>query len=415
MNTLISGLLKSSAKDEQLRGLQLLLKEQDCEQLPFMLKLIALPDAEVAGLALQSALHLAKIAVKERATPVSRPVLQASVALIKNHGQDFVKSMLAQIDDINTDNVVAALMVLRHFITVDKAEELMRRFGKTPDPKIRATLVRHVGAVVAQRSPEMLTRFIDDADARVRANAIEVMEQIGNKHYQRILSRFRADSNSRIRANAVKAAFAMGDRTYLKSLEEMLVLYDKPAMRVSAVWVIGEIGKVSTDSLSLLKIVAEEKSEELRAQLKIVLEKVGIVPELEYLRGLLKEDIKNLIRSNIIRNTGLKIEQVRKPRYLMLVLWGSLTVDTLLSLRFTLQDLEGAKAPGIVLDFTRIEYVDSSGAALLTNFAKRLEQKNGFLFIFGCNERIRDLFQVTGLDFVLKIFVNEQDIENFLP
>lgn len=415
MNTIAAGLLKSPQKDDQLKGLQILLREQDFDQLPLMLKLVAFPDPDISGLAMQAALHMSKAVVKERCRPVQKPVLQAAVGLLKTHGAEFTRNLFSLLDDINTDTVITGMIAVKHFIAPDKAEEFLRRYGKIPDNKIRATLVKHIGGIAVQRSPEVITRFLDDPDPRVRANTIEVMEQVGNKYYQRILSRFRTDAIPRIRANAVKTAFSMGDRTYLKSLEEMLQLFDKPAMRISAIWVIGEIGRVGTDCLGLLKAVAQEKNEEIRAQLRIVLDKVGLVPELEYLRGFLKEDVKERIKKSIIQNKGLKIEPIRKPRYLTLVLWGSLTVDTMLSLRFALQDLEAENTTRLVLDFTRIEYVDSSGAALLTNFSKRLEQKSGFFLIFGCNERIRELFQVTGLDYVLKIFNNEQDIENFLP
>jgi anti-anti-sigma factor len=415
MSSVISGLLKSEKRDDQLRGLQLLLQNPDAEQLPLVLKLSKLADPDLSKLAGMASLQLSKSAILERGRKVSAPVIKTAVSLIKTQAPDFIKSLLAQIEDINVETVVSAMMAVRYFISIDKAEEFLRRFSKIPANKVRATLVRHIGSVAAERSPEMLNRFLDDADPRVRANTIEMMEQVGNKHYQRIMARFRGDAHHRIRANAVKAAFSMGDRTYLKSLEEMLAQYDKPAMQISAVWVIGEIGSVSKDSLGLLKLVVESKNEAIRAQLKKVLEKVGMVPELEYLRGFIKEDIKNQIKSNIIRNTGLKIESHQKPKYLVFVLWGSLTVETMLSLRFSIEDLEKKGGAKIALDFERVEYVDSTGAALLTNFSKALEKKGGFLFIFGCNERIRELFQIIGLDLILKLFTNEQDVENYLP
>jgi len=303
------------------------------------------------------------------------------------------------------------MIVLKYFLAENKAKEIMRRFSKTPDDRIRATLVKHIGPVAAKGTPDLLNRFLSDKDDRVRANTIEALERLSSKRFIRVFSRFQSDKNNRVRANVIKTLFNLGERVHYSSLKEMLSFYDDPSMRISAVWAIGEIGQADKHCLELLNMVVKDTNEKLHGNLKLVLKKIGVVHELEFLRVKFKDDIKKQIKDKIIRTTELKMYQFKKEKYILIRLLGTITVDTFLSLRLRLQDLESENDNDIVIDFTDVEYVDSSGASLLSNFAKKLDRKGRFLFLFGLSNRVLEIFQLTGIDYLFKIFPTEKQVQ----
>jgi len=406
-------LLASSDKLSQIKGLQQVLRTGDPFFLPHAIRLCASAERDIADLALKVALALAKGCLRDKSRSFPPAIVSAAVGLLRSKSPDFIRELNNQLTDVNADAVIDALTLLKHFLSPQNAEDIIRRLGKTGDARLRATVVRHIGPLAADR-PEMVIRYLEDPDARVRANAVEAIETIGNKNSVRILSRFRHDRHPRVRANTLKALYKLGDFGFITTLEEMISAIDQPLMRVSAVWAIGEIGRTHRSVLKLLTRVLDDNSPSMREQLKLVLGKNSQAPELDFLRLKMKEEIRSQIRLNLLKNDQLRIEQFNADTFINLRLEGNLTVDTMLPLKFRLQDIEKEKLTEVLVDFRSVEYVDSSGAALLSNFSKRLEHKGGFLILYGCNEKIREILHLTGIDTLLKMFNTEQEARNFI-
>lgn len=414
MNHQLAALLSSPKEDDLLKALHHLVKNPDPEALPLLERILGHADPQVAGLALNTALLVARESLLKRSPGLAKAARETAIQLIRTNAPEFVRALIAQMDSLDSAAAVNAFMAARHFLDADRAADVMRRYAKAPEPRIRATLVRHVGPMAGPRSPELISRFLEDSDPRVRANAIETIEQMGNRFHVRVLSRFRSDTVPRIRANTAKALFALGDRSYFKILEDMVASIDRRPIQLSAVWVIGEIGRLSRDTLLLLRPLAGDPSPEMRDHLRRVVEKSGPLPEIDFLRGALKEDIKAKLRSQISTGVDLSIATEPRDKYTLLKLTGSLTVETLLKLKFVFQDLDKARVRDVVLAMNDVIYMDSSALALLVNVAKVNEKKGGFLFMAGVTDRIRELVEVTGLEYTLKIFNTLDDVDSFV-
>lgn len=414
MNEATVALINNADKGERMKGIALAVQEQDYELLPFIIKLIAQPDRDLVRAALSASLSLAKKCVTERSGAVPEALSGAAVAVIKSQLPEFVEGTAALLDDPSPDQVVEAMIILRHFLNEKKAVETMRRFMKHGDPRIRATLIRHLGPLACRTNAEVLNKFLEDQDPRVRANAVEALEKLGNRYFIRVLQRYLTDRHHRIRANAIKALFHFGESGYFDQLKEMISHFENPEMRAAAVWAVGEVGQKDRAVLALLKTAEGDNNDKVRAAIKGVLRKVGHVPELEFLKARMREELRREIKSKIMGTTELKLVQERKDRYYLFKLSGNLTVDTFLSLRFHLEEAESWGRIGLVMDFTEVDYVDSSGAGLLANYTRRMAEKGGFLYLYGCNAKINDLFQVTGMDFILKIYPTEKEIREIL-
>lgn len=63
----------------------------------------------------------------------------------------------------------------------------------------------------------------------------------------------------------------------------------------------------------------------------------------------------------------------------------------------------------IVLDMSNLNYMDSSGLGVIISIQKHCKLNGGSLSIFGLNDQIRKLLELTSLDRILKIRNNLEE------
>jgi anti-sigma B factor antagonist len=74
------------------------------------------------------------------------------------------------------------------------------------------------------------------------------------------------------------------------------------------------------------------------------------------------------------------------------------------------QALDGILAGGgrkIVVDFSGLDYISSAGLRVLLGTAKRAGA--GALRLFGLNETVREVFQISGFSTILPVFATEAE------
>ena len=80
------------------------------------------------------------------------------------------------------------------------------------------------------------------------------------------------------------------------------------------------------------------------------------------------------------------------------------------------QVLDGVLASGgrkMVVDFTALDYISSAGLRVLLGTAKRLSaaggEGGGALHLFGLNETVQEVFDISGFSTILAVFATEAD------
>jgi len=76
------------------------------------------------------------------------------------------------------------------------------------------------------------------------------------------------------------------------------------------------------------------------------------------------------------------------------------------------QALEGILAGGarkLVVDFTALDYISSAGLRVLLGAAKRLSGAGSALRLFGLNDTVREVFQISGFATILAVHATEAD------
>ena len=74
--------------------------------------------------------------------------------------------------------------------------------------------------------------------------------------------------------------------------------------------------------------------------------------------------------------------------------------------------LEAILADGglkVVVDFTALDYISSAGLRVLLGAAKRLTGTGKALRLFGLNDTVREVFQISGFSTILNVFPTESD------
>jgi anti-sigma B factor antagonist len=76
------------------------------------------------------------------------------------------------------------------------------------------------------------------------------------------------------------------------------------------------------------------------------------------------------------------------------------------------QALDGILAGGVrkmVVDFTQLDYISSAGLRVLLGTAKRLRGAGGALHLFGLNQTVREVFDISGFATILAVFATEAE------
>jgi anti-sigma B factor antagonist len=77
--------------------------------------------------------------------------------------------------------------------------------------------------------------------------------------------------------------------------------------------------------------------------------------------------------------------------------------------RDLLKLLEDEKPETVIINLSRVPYMDSSGVASLVKLLSRVRKGGRSLRLAGLTDRVRSIFEITRLDSVFDIFATEQE------
>jgi anti-anti-sigma factor len=69
--------------------------------------------------------------------------------------------------------------------------------------------------------------------------------------------------------------------------------------------------------------------------------------------------------------------------------------------------LAGAKK--VALDFSELDYISSAGLRVLLGAAKRLRASGETLRMFGLNQSVREVFEISGFSTILRVYPSEAE------
>lgn len=91
---------------------------------------------------------------------------------------------------------------------------------------------------------------------------------------------------------------------------------------------------------------------------------------------------------------------------------GEIDAFTAPMLRERLASAEKVKEMQAELDLSEVGYMDSTGLGVFVGFYKTVKANGGHVKITGANKRLKRLFEITGLDEVMDIVMEESRDED---
>jgi anti-sigma B factor antagonist len=105
---------------------------------------------------------------------------------------------------------------------------------------------------------------------------------------------------------------------------------------------------------------------------------------------------------------NLGIQQLIKDKSKVLKLNGEVDAYTAPKLRETLIPLTEEKDAEVIVDLHEVQYMDSTGLGIFVGALKSSKEFGSTLKLRGMTERVRRLFEITGLSEIMDI---DNDIE----
>ena len=88
---------------------------------------------------------------------------------------------------------------------------------------------------------------------------------------------------------------------------------------------------------------------------------------------------------------------------------GEIDINTSPNVKKSFDKLIGAKTPKIVINLSKVTYVDSSGLATLVEILKNMRSYGGRLRLTNLSSKVKSLFEITKLEKLFEIMADEQD------
>jgi anti-sigma B factor antagonist len=95
--------------------------------------------------------------------------------------------------------------------------------------------------------------------------------------------------------------------------------------------------------------------------------------------------------------------------FTILKLSGEIDLQYSPALRSILQEKANNRCPILLVDFTGVKYIDSSGLATLIEYCRDARPFEGKLALFGLSSRVRTIFDLVRLNEILSIYPTLDD------
>ncbi|MED4224876.1 STAS domain-containing protein [Neobacillus cucumis] len=103
-------------------------------------------------------------------------------------------------------------------------------------------------------------------------------------------------------------------------------------------------------------------------------------------------------------NLSVDVHQEKEEVSVRLV--GEIDAFTASNLREELLPLADGKNTTMIINLKDVSYLDSTGLGVFVGIFKKLKENGGELRLVELSERLRRLFEITGLDKIMNISVN---------
>ncbi|HLG25984.1 MAG TPA: STAS domain-containing protein [Candidatus Gracilibacteria bacterium] len=109
--------------------------------------------------------------------------------------------------------------------------------------------------------------------------------------------------------------------------------------------------------------------------------------------------------------SALTMKVQKHAKYTVLIFDGSLDKAGLESVREQIEhEVDAASGEALVMDFTKLNFINSESIGLLLTLHLRLDKREKKLVLFGADEHVRDVLNVIGMLSIISSYPTEKDM-----
>ncbi|MCS6821019.1 MAG: STAS domain-containing protein [Microscillaceae bacterium] len=90
-------------------------------------------------------------------------------------------------------------------------------------------------------------------------------------------------------------------------------------------------------------------------------------------------------------------------------IFGDLDAASAINLDKAIEQAVAQQKKKLLVDCTNLNYISSAGVGVFMSYIKEFEERNITLVLFGLSPKVRNVFQIVGLDTLLTIAATEQE------
>lgn len=105
----------------------------------------------------------------------------------------------------------------------------------------------------------------------------------------------------------------------------------------------------------------------------------------------------------------MKIKQRKQADFLIFDLNGHFDTTTAPEVEVEINKIIDEQVNKIIINLSDVEYISSSGLRVLLGTLKQLKKEDGVLRIFGLNETVQEIFDISGFSVIFDLFKDEKE------
>ena len=107
---------------------------------------------------------------------------------------------------------------------------------------------------------------------------------------------------------------------------------------------------------------------------------------------------------------NMKITQSKVGDFTAVSIEGEVDLNSSPQLRKAFSDLIDKGMSKIIINFSKVDYIDSSGLATLIEMRQRMSKDQGRICLVEMSDKIKSLFEITKLDKLFTIYRTQQEV-----
>ena len=109
----------------------------------------------------------------------------------------------------------------------------------------------------------------------------------------------------------------------------------------------------------------------------------------------------------------MEVKIVDESPFHIISIIGDLDASSAIVLDNAVEQAIGQSKKNILVDCTQLNYISSPGIGVFTSRLDECENKQIYLALFGMNDKIRNVFEILGLDQILTIKKNKEEAKTY--